>query len=205
MKINLLPRDKIKKGPVYIEQLFVAGGLIALTIIILMAVLVYFQSSVRALDKKIAETEKELEELKSKEVQIEEYKKANQTLDQKVGVIEQLKKRKSGPAKMLAEIADRLPEKMWITSLRTKGLALALEGVAIDNETIADFMTRLEASPEFENVELKVAQETRVEGLTLKKFSLTASILAMKDFAVKVDTKAKKGKKEKGKKGKKGK
>ncbi len=43
-------------------------------------------------------------------------------------------------------------------------------------------MTNLEDSPEFENVELQFAEETKVEDYLFKKFSLTAIIKTIKDL-----------------------
>jgi type IV pilus assembly protein PilN len=71
---------------------------------------------------------------------------------------------------------------MWLNTLKCQGAKLALEGVAVDNETIAQFMTNLEDSPEFENVELQFAEETKVEDYLFKKFSLTAIIKTIKDL-----------------------
>jgi type IV pilus assembly protein PilN len=70
---------------------------------------------------------------------------------------------------------------MWLTQLKSQGALLTLDGISIDNETIAQFMTNLENSGQFENVELKFAQETKIENYILKKFSVTAILRVMKE------------------------
>jgi len=183
MRINLLPREKVKKKSPYLDQGVFAVLSVSLAILIVIGIWFYLQRSADALDKKILDTKNELQKLKKDEEKIAEHKKNTAVLEQKVKVIEQLEENKSGPAKNLASLATGIvPGRMWLNSLKCQGAKLALEGVAVDNETIAQFMTNLEDSPEFENVELQFAEETKVEDYLFKKFSLTAIIKTIKDL-----------------------
>lgn len=183
MRINLLPREKVKKKSPYLDQGVFAVLSVSLAILIVIGIWVYLQRSADALDKKILDTKNELQKLKKDEEKIAEHKKNTAILEQKVKVIEQLEENKSGPAKNLASLATGIvPGRMWLNTLKCQGAKLALEGVAVDNETIAQFMTNLEDSPEFENVELQFAEETKVEDYLFKKFSLTAIIKTIKDL-----------------------
>lgn len=183
MRINLLPREKVKKKSPYLDQGVFTLLSVSLAILIVIGIWVYLQRSADALDKKILDTKNELQKLKKDEEKIAEHKKNTAVLEQKVKVIEQLEENKSGPAKNLASLATGIvPGRMWFNTLKCQGPKLALEGVAVDNETIAQFMTNLEDSPEFENVELQFAEETKVEDYLFKKFSLTAIIKTIKDL-----------------------
>jgi len=183
MRINLLPREKVKKKSPYLDQGVFALLSVSLAILIVIGIWFYLQRSADALDKKILDTKNELQKLKKDEEKIAEHKKNTAVLEQKVKVIEQLEENKSGPAKNLASLATGIvPGRMWFNTLKCQGSKLALEGVAVDNETIAQFMTNLEDSPEFENVELQFAEETKVEDYLFKKFSLTAIIKTIKDL-----------------------
>jgi type IV pilus assembly protein PilN len=183
MRINLLPREKVKKKSPYLDQGVFAGLSVCLAILIVIGIWFYLQRSADALDKKILDTKNELQKLKKDEEKIAEHKKNTAVLERKVKVIEQLEENKSGPAKILASLATGIvPGRMWLSTLKCQGAKVALEGVAVDNETIAQCMTNLEDSPEFENVELQFAEETKVEGYLFKKFSLTAIIKTIKDL-----------------------
>ncbi|HAX99135.1 MAG TPA: hypothetical protein DCY12_09700 [Candidatus Atribacteria bacterium] len=192
MKINLLRREKIKKKSPYFEQGVFAIALVCLAILVVIGIWFYLQRSADALDKKILDTKNELQKLKKDEEKIAELKKNTGVLEQKVKVIDQLEENKSGPAKILASIATGIiPGRMWLKTLKCQGSKLALEGVAVDNETIAQFMTNLENSPEFENVELQISEETKVDDNLFKKFSLTAVIKTLKNLEITQEASAK--------------
>ena len=177
MRINLLPREKAKKKSPYLEQGVFAALSLGLVFIILIGIRFYIQRNVEALDKKILDTKNELQKLKKDEEKIAELKKNAGVIEQKVKVIEQLENNKSGPAKILAGISTSIvPGRMWLTNLRCQGSKLTIDGIAADNETIAQFMTNLEDSPEFENVELRVAEGNKIESYIFKKFALTSTI-----------------------------
>jgi len=183
MRINLLPRKKVKKRSPYFEQGVFGVVVIGGVLLILLGGWWYLQKNIEALNKKIAITQKELQRLKKNEEKIAELKKNTGILEQKVKIIEQLEKSKCGPVKILAEIASSsIPERMWLTNLRCQGSVLSLEGIAADNETIAQFMTNLENSSEFENVELKVVEGAKIEGYLLKKFALASVIKSFKSL-----------------------
>ncbi len=50
---------------------------------------------------------------------------------------------------------------------------LEIKGVALDNKTVADFMTRLEGSPVFSNINLKTIQQITIKDVNLKEFVVT--------------------------------
>ncbi|MCX8012044.1 MAG: PilN domain-containing protein, partial [Desulfobacterota bacterium] len=142
MKINLLPRKKVKKRSPYLEQVVFAVALIGVILLVLIGGWWYLQKNIEALNKKIAITQKEIQRLKKDEEKIAQLKKDTNILEQKIKVIDQLEKSKSGPVKILSEIAlGSIAERMWLTNLSCQGANLNLEGIAADNETIAQFMT----------------------------------------------------------------
>jgi type IV pilus assembly protein PilN len=50
---------------------------------------------------------------------------------------------------------------------------LEIEGFALDNKTVADFMTRLESSNMFSNIDLKTVKQESIKGVNLKQFIVT--------------------------------
>ena len=51
-----------------------------------------------------------------------------------------------------------------------------MDGVAIGNEIIAQFMTELERSPSFKDIELVVTEQVEQAGMKMKKFGLTGKL-----------------------------
>jgi type IV pilus assembly protein PilN len=69
--------------------------------------------------------------------------------------------------------SDSKPAKrLWFTNFRENGDDINIQGIALDNKTIADFMTRLEASTLFLNVNLRAIKQQTINELNLKNFEI---------------------------------
>ncbi len=65
---------------------------------------------------------------------------------------------------------------MWLKSLDKKNEKLTIQGVALDDETIANFMKELQQSKIFTSVELVVTERVNVQKLNLKQFTMVCTI-----------------------------
>jgi type IV pilus assembly protein PilN len=102
----------------------------------------------------------------------------------KLNTIRELEKAKAGPVKLLDDIATSIPrDKLWLVSLKESGGILTLEGTAMDNETVADFMNRLESTESMKSVELVKTQQKEIKQLklNLKDFALNCKTYAYKE------------------------
>jgi type IV pilus assembly protein PilN len=64
-------------------------------------------------------------------------------------------------------------KQMWLTGLEEKSGNVKVVGIASDNPTIAEYMTRLQSSPNYVDVKLlSITQDTSVKGLKLKRFQI---------------------------------
>lgn len=173
IKINLLPYRASKKKETATQQLIIMVLVLVLTIGIVGAVYLVTIGKIRTTKGEIAKLENELGELKKKIGEIDNLKKLQAEVQRKLDILNQLRKGKTGPALRLARLSDTVPEKLWLTKYSEKGANITLSGVAYSEELIADFMRSLQASPEFEKVELLVSEQTEMNGVKLKKFDLT--------------------------------
>ena len=187
IKINLLPKKEITQWAALIEQGILGILVIILVIIGLSGWTAYIKGEVKDLDRNIVKIKAELKELEKDAAKIEEMKKTEGIIQKRIDVIKLLERRKTGPVKMLDGVSSFRPEKLWLTNLRNKGASLTLSGVALDNETVALFMTNLEGSGEFERVELKVTKSKKIKQFTFKEFTLTCVVMAMKDETPKTE------------------
>ncbi|HPI92595.1 MAG TPA: PilN domain-containing protein [Deltaproteobacteria bacterium] len=125
-----------------------------------------------SLQKEIADTKVEIKRLTAEAGEIEKFKKQKQELERKLDVIQDLNAKKTGPVEMLDELSLIIPEKAWLTSVTNKGDNIVLEGLAVDNPTIAAFMKQLQASKHFDNVTLVLSKQESGQ----QKFSITCKI-----------------------------
>jgi len=111
-------------------------------------------------------------------------KKTIADLEAKLHTIEDLEKGKTGPVKLLDDIAMSVPrDKLWLVSLKESAGILTLAGTAMDNETVADFMNRLESTESMNSVELVKTQQKKIASLklNLKAFALNCKTYAYKE------------------------
>jgi type IV pilus assembly protein PilN len=63
-------------------------------------------------------------------------------------------------------------KRMWFTKLEVKGNTVDIQGIALDNKTVADFMVRLQKSGLFSSVNLKTLKAQEVQKTNLKSFQI---------------------------------
>lgn len=155
IKINLLPFRAARKRENVRHQVSVYL-LCMLFLFCLMGYLHMFLGSQLA---RLNATEESLQkELKTYETitrEIAKLKKDTKDLNAKLGVIENLEKQRVGPVLLLAEIARAVPlDRLWLNSVLETGGRLTLQGTAMDNHTVALFMTQLEKASYIHSVDL---------------------------------------------------
>ena len=124
--------------------------------------------------------EKDIRRYQQRQKQLDDLKKQEKVLKQKLAVIDTLMKNRDLPVRILDELAVRIPsDKLWIKNLTQRGNILTLTGVARGNETIAQFMEALAKSPYIDpnGVDLKQSRQVDIQGYKLKNFNLTARII----------------------------
>ena len=178
IKINLLPVRAAKKKETLRQQISVA----VMSLVLVLIVIGYFHfrivKNIAGVTAQIASTEGELQKTKAQIGEVSKFKEAKKVLEAKLGVIESLKKGKAGPVKMLDELSRVTPEKLVLVSFKEHGGGINIDGMAISEELIAQFMTELEKSSNFKDIELVMTEQTEQVGLKLKRFSLTGKLEA---------------------------
>jgi len=128
--------------------------------------------------------QKELDSFKDTNRKIAALKKTIAAVEVKLKTIKRLEKGKTGPVKLLDDIAMSVPEdKLWLTTLKEQKGTLILNGTAMDNETVADFMNKLQNTKSINSVQLVRTRQKKITGfdLSLKDFSLNSKTYAFKE------------------------
>jgi type IV pilus assembly protein PilN len=123
-------------------------------------------------------TQQEIDRFGPQLKQVEEFKKTKLEIEQKLDVIQGLNEARSGPVHMLDELATHTPDRIWITKVSVHGGRLNMEGMSLDNELVALFLTALEASPYFKDVELVETQAKEKDGFRLNAFEVSGVMTA---------------------------
>jgi len=141
-------------------------------------------NKVNTLRKDRDDKQKELDSFKDTNIKIAALKKTIAEVEVKLKTIKRLEKGKTGPVKLLDDIAMSVPEnKLWLTTLKEQKGTLILNGTAMDNETVADFMDRLQNTKSINSVQLVRTRQKKIPGfdLSLKDFSLNSKTYAFKE------------------------
>ena len=180
IKINLLPAKRAAqkvKAPVdtVVFQLVVGLGVV---LIFIGACGYRWQMLVDevALQTQIKESKtKELESLKKKVQEVEEYEKNMRLLEDKNRIIEQLRKDQGGPVRLLDHLSQSLdPLKVWLTNVEGD-TQVTLSGKALTNDDIVEFVRNLQKSGYFTGVMLEESRQTAEESLIIYSFKLKMS------------------------------
>ena len=169
IRINLLPyRAARKKENIRIQVNVFLGSLL------IVGLLVFWYNSylggrVDGLNKEIISTREQVAKYKKINEEIAEIKKKLAVLDRKIKVIESLEADRKAPVQNLDSLYDLLVEKrMWYNQIEQRGESFKLSGIALDNQTVADYMTRIEKSERFHNVRLSSIKQYEIQGKNLK-------------------------------------
>lgn len=176
IEINLLPvREERRRANVRQFGTFVAATLVG-TIVLSGAYHAKVKGDVSRARKAVQNTQRQIDQLKPQLDQVEQYRAAKERIEGKLDVIRRLNHSRSGPVHVMDELATHSPERLWLTRFEIRKGTISIEGMSLDNELVALFLTALSESPYFQDVELQQTEATNAGGLRLNQFRLTASI-----------------------------
>jgi len=81
--------------------------------------------------------------------QVQEFDARKQQLEQRVALIDELRKGQNAPVHMIDQISRALPDMTWLTSVRQDGYNLTVQGRCLTLTSLSDFVGNLEASRYF--------------------------------------------------------
>ena len=199
IRINLLPFRAARKKENVRRQV----SIVLLSLFLVILVMVYFNISlknkIKDLDAKVESTKKQIARVEKQAKEVDRIKTEFDKLNKKIEVIQNLEITRKASVHLLdnmtkmvvektsiseldkSEGKDIKPEKrLWFTSFNAKGNNINIKGIALDNKTVADFMTRLEISGIYKDVNLRTLTQKPVNKLKLKSFEITCKKVPLK-------------------------
>ena len=185
IRINLLPREeKARRRKSSGPKLQVNPGEVAMPAailgiaVLLIAVMVFHQSGRAAsLQKSIAQVEAQSRELAPQIERVNQLARERAELDLRLGIIAKLQQGRTQSVALMDELAKCVPDHLWLTNATQDGSGrLSLDGMTFSNLVVSDFMSRLERSPSFGDVQLSVAERGQIEGKEVVRFHMTCQV-----------------------------
>ncbi len=176
IRINLLPvREERRKA-----DLRQFAALIVATLLLSVALVGFFHwtlsNDIAATKAATVDIQRQIDAFAPQLKQVEQYRETKAQIEKKLEVIARLEESRSGPVRIMDELATHAPDRLWITKMSASGRDITVEGMSLDNELVALFLTALNGSPYFRNVELRQTQAREMSGFKLNQFELSAGL-----------------------------
>ncbi len=176
IRINLLPYRAARKKENIRIQLNIFIGSIVILALLIWVFNSFLSGRIDRLNEEIASTKAQVAKYQKIMEEIAEIKKKLRLLDRKIKVIESLEADRKAQVQNLDSLYSLLVEKrMWYTGVSEKNKTFQVTGIALDNYTVADYMTRIEKSDRFDTVKLTSVKQhsLKEKNLKLKKFEIS--------------------------------
>lgn len=182
IRINLLPFRAARRK----ENIRRQVSVFVLLMIFFVLALTYYttlmnQKMVR-IKAEISNVKQQIKLYRKKARRVTDINKKLKIMKKKLSIVKNLQTKRREPVILLDKITGIVvPKRMWLTKLKSGSRNVTFQGIAFDNKTVADFMTRLEASSLFSSVDLK--------NLKMKKLDKTMQMKSFQVFCSKSDLK----------------
>ena len=176
IRINLLPAKEAARAAGRRQELALGALVIGVAVFGLVMAHTWQKARMISAGRQLRKVEAEIAALAGPFADVTRMEQQKQELREKLRVIALLEAKKVGPVKILADLSEATPEKLWLTEFADTNGTLKLTGLGVDEQTVADFLRRLSALNFLRNVDLDETSQVNQEGAKLKKFVIRGQI-----------------------------
>lgn len=176
IRINLLPGPKGRTAKPQYDvraQALLGVGVLLVTI----AGCWWYSSSLDEViearqEEKLAK-EKQVVQLKEQVKQEQDFEQKKKLLEDKNRVIDQLESARVGPVKVLDLVSQSIePLKVWLTNLKLSAENVEVEGKALTNDEVVEFVNNLRRTDFFANINLQESKAAVENKINIYQFKL---------------------------------
>jgi type IV pilus assembly protein PilN len=175
IRINLLPVRVSKKKVAGRQQLLLFALVVVLGIIVNWLWSSSRASELAARQAKLKRTRDDIAQLERIIGEVKDIKAQQAALKEKLDVLEKLKAGRSGPVKLLDQLAQIIPKRLELRKMDEKAGIATFDGSAATIDDVSTFMSQLKATPYFTKVELKKTTAVTKSGYRVVDFVVVAS------------------------------
>jgi type IV pilus assembly protein PilN len=182
IRVNLLPKDERAHKSHAPVQFKVGELVIPLVVLVLVGAVVAGTTvaqrmAMASITKSIADVDAQSRALAPQIERVNRLAQEKAELDLRLGVIGKLEEGRTEGVRTMDELAKCVPDHLWLTGVsQDNPTTLIIEGQTFSNLVVSDFMSRLERSPLFANVNLEFAERGEIDSRGVVKFRLTSQI-----------------------------
>ena len=143
IRINLLPVRQVQKREASRQILILAAVVVFAGFVGNYLWYSDRESDRSRLDHQIGETRKRVTELEKVIGEVNNINKRKKEVEDKLKILSELRKLRSGPVRMLDALATAVPKKVWLSDFNEQASQVKLTGKAMSHEDVAELMRGL--------------------------------------------------------------
>lgn len=183
IRINLLPHRQLKKARQQRWFTILAAIAVGIGLAVVALGQAFLMNAKSNQDRRNAFLHEEIAKLDRQIAEIQQLKEKTQDLMARKDVVESLQSNRGEAVHLFDELARRLPDGLYLKSVKQSGDSVALSGYAQSSARVSSFMRSLEEAELFEAPVLVEVKAAQVGTLRVNEFSLNVKI-ARKSQAV---------------------
>lgn len=176
IRINLLPHRQIRKARQ--QRLFVtmAALVVATGLAVVVLGQMYLANAREVQDRRNAFIKEEIAKLDKQIEEIKQLKEKTKDLLDRKNVVESLQSNRDEAVHLFDELARRLPDGLYLKSVKQTGDMIALSGYAQSSARVSSLMRNLNESDLFDEPVLVEVKAAQVGPLRVNEFSMNVKV-----------------------------
>ena len=143
IRINLLPVRQVQKREIGRQILILAAVVVIGSLVGNYLWYDNRDSEKNRRTQQLADTTRRISELEKVIGEVNNINKQKKEVEEKLKILGELRKQRSGPVRMLDALATATPKKVWIADFNEQSNLVKLSGKAMSHEDVAEFMRSL--------------------------------------------------------------
>ncbi len=176
IRINLLPHRQLKKARQQRWFAILAAIAVGIGLAVVAMGQVFIMNAKSSQDRRNAFLQEEIAKLDKQIAEIRQLKEKTQDLMARKEVVESLQSNRGEAVHLFDELARRLPDGLYLKSVKQTGDMVALSGYAQSSARVSTFMRSLEEAELFEEPILVEVKAAEVGALRVNEFALRVKI-----------------------------
>ena len=174
IRINLLPKKVRKEALKSDLTLF----LLLLVAAFVLSASIYLKNvaQIAHLKTDIARTKQSIASMETFYKEYLALDKQKKELSARISLIERIREGRGLAARILYDLPSLVKETVWLKRFKKDENRFDIEGRALENESVSDFVERLSQIPYAKDVELKSVEDVTEDGLLVKKFFVQGNL-----------------------------
>jgi len=177
IRINLLstgPKGRPAKPQYDVRaQVLLGVGLLVITLAGCWWYSVSLDDEIALRQTEKSDNEKQVAQLKEQVKQVADFEERKKQLEDKNRIIDQLEKSRVGPVKVMDHVSQSLePLKIWLVRVGVTGQNIDLEGRALTNDDVVEFVNNLRRTEYFTDINLLESRAAVESQISLYQFKL---------------------------------